>query len=143
MLNDLDMIDWVGLKQPETPEWIRDLLSEKEDVRNLSFEQLVQDTYIYERLDYANAVLPFLIEILSTPNSHSDKAQLLVFINALYINMAYYKRQKKDYYVEKIMKDIEASMEIFKKVKSESDKPDVKEEAERLIKTILTKDGEL
>ncbi len=85
MFDDLNQIDWKALGNEQAPQWIRGLGSENQVLRNESFDALI-NSYIYERLDLASLVVPFILRILEHQESNSETELLIVFLKNIYIN---------------------------------------------------------
>ncbi|MBZ0301957.1 MAG: hypothetical protein K8J31_19570 [Anaerolineae bacterium] len=82
MFNDLDQIDWIGLRAEQVPNLIRGLASEDQSIRNESFDRLL-DTDIYERPDFAHAVVPYILRILEHCEVNTETELLLELLAAL------------------------------------------------------------
>ncbi len=77
MFEGLDDIDWESMGVPDASQWIRELVSDNQQVRDDAFDNLL-DQYIYERPRYASHVIPFMIRIVADENTPIDITPLLL-----------------------------------------------------------------
>jgi|GEM_PF-100012 len=135
MLENLETINWNALNQPEMPQWIRNLTSKNEKIRDEAFDD-IRDSYIHERPDLAKHVVPFVVEILSDQNTVADVALLLHFMYTLRINAIYFIQRNSA--VEEslnVIKSVDSGIDIYRVLATNED-DEIREEANSLLNYI-------
>lgn len=133
MFDDLEQVDWAGLRVEQAPDWIRGLASNDSSVRNDSFDAL-KDSHFYEDPDFALVVVPYILRIIEHHEVNSETELLIELLRHLRGNArAFIDQNLAVESATTIIHDINNSIGIYRSL---SENPLAKDAALHLISDI-------
>jgi hypothetical protein len=112
MLEKLDSVDWTGLKHPEMPAALRNLLSDNAETREEGYNALYT-AYIDEVSLITPFVLPFLIEMVKSDTTPEKDSILLLLMQIYSYSYMAYKADISTETVLLLLIEIEQSIDAY------------------------------